>query len=100
MNLCLFLFLTCFAIVQAGYYASNSFCYHSCPCPDSITLETSSVCSWSNDCICSNDCKFNQAPLFNQVQVINHRKPGIELWLAQLCSFTAFIVFQLASMES
>lgn len=95
MNLCFLLFLAFFALVQAGYYGSgvkDSPFYHPCPCPDSITLETSSFLP--------HYCKFNKATLMNQV----HRtsvKPGRELtlWLAQICGISALIAFQLATIE-
>jgi hypothetical protein len=94
MNLCFLLFLSFFALVQAGYYASDSPFYHSCPCPDSITLETSSFLP--------HYCKFNKVTLMNQVQ--DHPtsvKPGRELtlWLAQICGISALIAFQLATIE-
>jgi hypothetical protein len=91
-------FFSFFALIQAEYYASgvkDSPFYHSYPCPDSITIETSNFLP--------HYCKFNKATLMNQVQ--DHRtliKPRREiiLWLAQLCGITVLIAFQLAAMES
>jgi hypothetical protein len=99
MNLlCVILIL----VALQGAYSSvkNSPCYHSCACPDSITLETSSVC------MCPYDCKVNQAPLLNQVvdqdatSLAAKPEPRhLTSWAAQLCGIAAMIVLQLATME-
>ena len=102
MNLLLVILLLV-ALQEVYSRVKSSPCYHSCPCPDSITLETSNVC------MCPYDCKFNQTPLLNQVVDQRTREPDTSLhkpkprhlisWAAQLCGVTAMIILQLATME-
>ena len=105
MNLLLVILLV--ALQGAYSRVKNSPCYHSCPCPDSITLEATSVC------ICPYDCKLNQAHLPNQVVDQRTREQDASLitplhkpeprhlisWAAQLCGVATWIVLQLATME-
>lgn len=103
MNLHLLILLL--VALQGVYSASslsvkNSPCYHSCACPDLITLQVSSVC------MCPYDCNPNLAPSLNQVQEVEQNASlqkseprHLVSWAAQLCGVAALIVLQLATME-
>ena len=97
-----FCFVVILVLFQGGYSVSsvkNSPCYHSCACPDSITLEVS--------CMCPYDCRIN-TPQLNQLQMVEeshntslHKPEPRHLisWAAQLCGVAVMIVLQLATME-